>query len=196
MKKLTYIISFTTIVSLSACCSLTDTEAWADLLWSTVIQLTESQDTPDYTEYNVQSNYTNEPEVESGCDCNDYDDASNFDLTENVYYQEQMPQNNNWGSPVDNSTIDVNQLETCQNSDLNSILQFLVDGYYLIERILDSNNQVAENNNDNNYQSSGKKELEKPVNSKKRIYTIIKVEGKTSKAAGTPKVVRVKTWIE
>ncbi len=74
--------------------------------------------------------------------------AGEHKYTQNIYYSESYTEN--WGAPVDSHDFSNEELNPCGEVENSAIYKFLVDGYYLIEGIVDTYNTVVERNEENN----------------------------------------------
>ena len=103
--------------------------------------------------------------------CEGAEVAGNHKYTQNIHYSENYPAD--WGEPIDSYDFSNGGIKPCANAQNSAIYKFLVDGYYLIEGIVDTYNSVAERNEENiNLNSDFDKKKNKGVPEKVMIIHI------------------------
>lgn len=107
----------------------------------------------------------------------------------NVYFDPNSGTPDNWGKPEDSTEVDKNALAACAQDITGIQSDFLVTGYYLLECILDYDDNVDERDENNN---DKKKTLRRPESERNvfaenerygnnRMYQVIYVEVKNGK---------------
>lgn len=86
-------------------------------------------------------------------ECKGAETADKHVYRQNIYYSSSPT--DYWGNPVDEYEFANDALEPCAYAENNDVLKFLVDGYYLIEGIVDFYQEVTERNPDNNTYTTG-----------------------------------------
>lgn len=138
--------------------------AIADLVLEAITPIVQSQ-LPDGIEYELVHEMTNSMAFLAGCDtvCGIPAEEQAHTAAENthqqvIYYSSSQNYSDNpeqWGPPVNTTEATVDPLKGCQAGTLTYLVKFLVDGYYLVESIVDAYDTIEEGNEENNSSTKG-----------------------------------------
>lgn len=157
----------------------------ADLIVDAITAVLVEAD-PTYSRYGVVSHTLNTI-ADITCsdrECEGAETAQSHHYQSNIYYSQTG--DDNWGSPVSDTSYAVDPLAACSSHQIDEVLRFLVDGYYLIEGIIDIFNEVDERNESNNgsFGNPGKKSSDNTNQLIIHVNNGLKAE--VFKADGTP----------
>lgn len=181
-KKHLLILSFPVVALAAGCCGAVDAVLkLADLFFSSEygVKLVGEDVSSSIKEFSIA--FGNADVDQGQCDCTKTTEtAGPQEVQWNIYYDQNTSDPSSWGTPVESASVPKEPLKPCgeDNTFINS--EFLQQGYYLVETILDYANQVDERNEDNNEYNDKSAEVNTFEDNAKygnnRKYMIIKVD--------------------